>query len=346
MENICNTEEATPRREVEMMRKLATPMLLLLVAVTVFGCSATAKPNIPDVQETPHVDVEPIGETTEPSLTAAFMAMVDNHSAARPQYGLAKADVVYEFICETGITRFLAAFYSRDPIRVGPIRSIRYYYLHVARAYDLPLAHVGGNMDALALREPLAIKSICDITNAGSAFLIDPTRSRPHNTYITSESLLDVAASRGYASLALPELPEGDFVATQSATKVQITYSPGYKVSWVYQPTTQHYSRLINERTHVTAEQEEIIAQNIIIIEAPVRTVEVPVDGIQSEIEVIGAGKALFLRNGKLANGTWRKSKSEAHFEYQLEDGTRFTYAPGSVWIQQVHSLARDVVYE
>lgn len=327
-----------------MMRKRATLMLLLLVAFIVIGCSATAKPKKPDDQAIPNV--EPVGETVEPRLAAAFMAMVDNHSAARPQYGLAKADVVYEFICETGITRFLAAFHSRDPIRVGPVRSIRYYYLHVAKAYDLPLAHVGGNMDALALREPLAIKSICDITNAGSAFLIDPTRSRPHNTYITSESVLDVAASRGYAALALPELPQGDFGATQAATKVQITYSPGYKVSWVYQPTTQHYSRLINERTHVTAEQEEIIAQNIIIIEAPVKTVEVPVDGIQSEINVIGEGKALFLREGKVMSGTWRKSKSEAHFEYQLEDGTRFTYAPGSVWIQQVHSLAHDVIYE
>lgn len=318
-------------------------LFLVLAALIMAGCSAPATPRqVDNPQEDP--GIEP-GQQA-PELATAFMVMIDNHSAARPQYGLAKADIVYEFICETGITRFLAGFYSQDPVRVGPIRSIRYYYLHVAKAYDLPLAHVGGNMDALNLRTPLNIKSVCAITNAGSTFFSDPKRKSPHATYATSDAVLAVATQRGYKPLGLPALPQGDWQTGQAVAEVEIKYSSKYKVAWVYQANEQYYSRLLGDLPHLTAEEESIAANNIIIIEAPVKTVEVPVDGIQSEIKIIGQGKALFLRDGKLASGTWHKDKPEAHFKYLLDDGTEVTFAPGNVWVQQVHSISRDVVYE
>lgn len=321
-------------------------LLLLLTTLIVTGCSPA---NPPDISNNPPQgpDDEPADQETVPELTTAFMVMIDNHSSARPQHGLDKADIVYEFVCETGITRFLAAFYSQDPVRVGPIRSIRYYYLNVAKAYDVPLAHVGGNMDALKLRSPLGIKSVCAITNAGSTFFADSKRKSPHATYTTSEAVLNTAAKRGYKSIGLPELPQGDdWQDSQEVAQVDIKYSSKYKVSWVYQTDEKLYSRLINGSPHLTAEEQPIDAQNIIIIEAPVKTVTVPVDGIQSEINIIGQGKALFLRDGKLASGTWQKAKPEAHFRYVLDDGTETTFAPGSVWVQQVHSLASDVIYE
>lgn len=317
---------------------------LLLATLIMASCRPAALPRQVDNLEDPGTDPTPQGNA--PELAAAFMVMIDNHSAARPQHGLAKADIVYEFVCETGITRFLAGFYSQDPVRVGPIRSIRYYYLHIAKAYDLPLAHVGGNMDALNLRTPLNIKSVCAITNAGSAFFSDPKRKSPHATYTTSDAVLALATQRGYKPLGLPALPQGDWQTGQAVVEVEIKYSSKYKVAWVYQADEQHYSRLLGDFPHLTAEEEPITANNIIIIEAPVKTVEVPVDGMQSEIKIIGQGKSLFLRDGKLASGTWHKDKPESHFKYLLDDGTELTFAPGSVWVQQVHSLSRDVVYK
>ncbi len=325
--------------------RFATVMFLLLATLAMVSCKS-AVISRPTDNPLADPDADHAQQGSKPELPAAFMVMIDNHSAARPQYGLAKADIVYEFVCETGITRFLAAFHSQDPVRVGPVRSIRYYYLHIAKAYDLPLAHVGGNMDALALRTPLNIKSVCAITNAGSAFFSDPQRKSPHATYTTSEAVLAVATQRGYKPLGLPEVPRGDWQTGQAVAEVEIQYSSKYKVAWVYQADEQCYSRLLSGSPHLTAEQEPITAQNIIIIEAPVKTVKVPVDEIQSEIKIIGQGKALFLRDGKLVSGTWQKDKPEAHFKYLLDDCTEFTFAAGSIWIQQVHSLSRDVVYK
>ncbi len=322
--------------------------LLLLILLTMFIMASCSPSHTPGITEEPRQNTgdKPQEPGPSPELSMAFMAMIDNHSGARPQHGLDKADIVYEFICETGITRFLAAFYSQDPVRVGPIRSIRYYYLQVARAYDLPLVHVGGNHDALALRTPLGIKSICAITNAGSTFFVDRQRKSPHATYTTSEAVLSLAEKRGYTPPPLPQLPAGQCPTGPTVDQVEVKYSSRYKVAWVYDEEEQCYSRLINGSPHLTAEQEPIKAQNIIILEAPVKTVEVPVDGIQSEINIIGQGKALFLREGKLLSGTWHKDKPESHFEYRLEDGSRLTFAPGKVWVQQVPSLTGNVIYE
>ena len=74
--------------------------------------------------------------------------MIENHPAARPQYGLASADVVYEAVAEGGITRFLAVFYcdrATEAVRAGPVRSARTYFLDWISEYGrYPLyAHVG-----------------------------------------------------------------------------------------------------------------------------------------------------------------------------------------------------------
>ena len=37
--------------------------------------------------------------------------MIENHQEARPQSGIASADVIYEAVAEGGITRFMALFY-------------------------------------------------------------------------------------------------------------------------------------------------------------------------------------------------------------------------------------------
>src|ERR1019366_2820568 len=56
---------------------------------------------------------------------SALTIKIENTPEARPQYGIEKADVVYEEICEGGITRLAAIFNSNLPTKVGPVRSVR-----------------------------------------------------------------------------------------------------------------------------------------------------------------------------------------------------------------------------
>lgn len=78
--------------------------------------------------------------------------MIENSIDARPQSGLASADVVYEAVAEGGITRFLSVFYcgvAGQDTKAAPVRSARVYFINLAAGYGTsPLfLHYGGAND-------------------------------------------------------------------------------------------------------------------------------------------------------------------------------------------------------
>lgn len=68
---------------------------------------------------------------------------------ARPQVGLSQAPVVFEAIAEAGITRFAAVFQNPSSSAIGPIRSLRQYYLEWDTPFDCTIVHAGGADDAI-----------------------------------------------------------------------------------------------------------------------------------------------------------------------------------------------------
>ncbi len=68
---------------------------------------------------------------------------------ARPQAGLTEAGVVFEAIAEAGITRFAAIYQNPTSSVIGPIRSLRIYYLDWDTPFDCTIVHAGGADDAL-----------------------------------------------------------------------------------------------------------------------------------------------------------------------------------------------------
>lgn len=69
---------------------------------------------------------------------------------ARPQAGLNEAGVIFEAIAEAGITRFAAIYQDPSSAIIGPIRSLRIYYLEWDTPFDCTIVHAGGADDALA----------------------------------------------------------------------------------------------------------------------------------------------------------------------------------------------------
>ncbi len=109
-----------------------------------------------------------IWETRRP-----ITAMIENHADSRPPSGLAKADVVYEAVAEGGITRFLTVFYcdaSAEDVRIGPIRSVRVYYIDWAQEYGLPLFVHSGGANNICSSCPGGIKPKGDVASEVDAF--------------------------------------------------------------------------------------------------------------------------------------------------------------------------------
>lgn len=91
-----------------------------------------------------------IADESENSKPVYCMQMPNDTYGARPQVGLDEAAVVFEAVAEGGITRFAAVFQNPKSEAIGPIRSMRPYYIDWDTPFDCTLVHAGGSYKAIA----------------------------------------------------------------------------------------------------------------------------------------------------------------------------------------------------
>ena len=317
------------------MKKLMAVLLLATIVLT--GCSKTKE--VPPPPPTPPSslgvkETQPLPRTQEkPSLPGALCVMVDNYYKARPQSGLDRADLVYEILAEGGITRYLAFFYQESAEKIGPIRSARYYFVQLARGYDVPFAHAGGNADALALIPKIGIKDLDEIYNAQGYFWRDNKRQMPHNLYSSTEKLLAGAQTKGYKLVSLA-LPVGStWEGTVHKPEISFDYSAGkykYQASWVFEKGS--YLRKINGKPHLMEDGTPIIADNLIAMVASTR--EVMKEELESEIKLIGKGEARYFIDGKMMAGSWEKPSAEENIRFLDKKGQPVKFKSGKTWVQ------------
>ena len=126
--------------------------------------------------------------------------IVENHPAARPQWGLSRAARVYESLTEGPITRYLAVYRGVANVpRVGPVRSIRTQFLNYVAETGAALAHVGGNEDALALIPMLQLANL-DEFHFPAAYWRVPRRgiAYEHTMFTSTAALRAVTDERGW----------------------------------------------------------------------------------------------------------------------------------------------------
>ena len=83
-------------------------------------------------------------------LLRPFAVVLNNTKSDLPQYGVSKADILYETLIE-GETRMLGIYYDvlADSGKfLGTVRSARYYFIQIAQSYDAIYVHNGGSHDS------------------------------------------------------------------------------------------------------------------------------------------------------------------------------------------------------
>ena len=93
---------------------------------------------------------EPLADAATKTAPVYCIQTPNGTDGARPQAGLNEAGVVFEAIAEAGITRFAAIYQNPSSAVIGPIRSLRIYYLEWDTPFDCTIVHAGGSGDALA----------------------------------------------------------------------------------------------------------------------------------------------------------------------------------------------------
>src|SRR3989344_1624479 len=193
--------------------------------------------------------------------------MIENHQESRPQSGLTKADVVYETVAEGGITRFMAMFLCNlSDIQVGPVRSVRTYFLDWLCEYPLtPIAHVGGAntpgpANALGQLVDYKLRSLNQFGIGFPTYWRDYQRlGRPvateHTMYSTTHKLWAVANKKSWTASDsagikwdkkfVPWDFKDDDVGSVTQ-QITVNFWNGYKdyvVEWNYDSTCNCYKR-------------------------------------------------------------------------------------------------------
>lgn len=271
--------------------------------------------------------------------------MIENSPDARPQAGLKDAGVVYEAIAEGGITRFLALFQESKPDYVGPVRSARPYYVQWAQGYDAGFAHVGGSPEALDLIRSAGVKDLDQFQNSGAYHRIS-TRYAPHNVYTSLDKLLELQTRKGYTKSTFTgfvrkaDKPS----ATPNARLIDMTLSGYlYNPHFDYDQGTNSYKRSQAGKPHVDDKSGQQITSKVVV--ALVVPFAIQADGLHSEYETIGNGKAFIFQDGAVTEGTWEKKGMKDPLRLGDANGSPVAINAGQTWVTVVKT-AGSVSYK
>lgn len=281
------------------------------------------------------------GQLVSPELAKRPVTaiMIENSMDARPQSGLHEAGVVFEAIAEGGITRFIALYQDTTPQFIGPVRSLRPYYLDFAVPFQAGIAHVGGSPEALA-QVRAGLRDLDQFFNAG-AFWRNPGRAAPHNVYTSFEKLDALNQAKGYAGSEFKPWPrkEDSKLAAPTATKIDVNISSAlYNSHYDYDPASNSYARSEGGRPHIsTSSQHDPTGQQI-----KPKSVIVMVMGYSvartrhSVYQATGSGQLFVFQDGGLVQGTWHKPSREAQFEFKDAAGQPISLNNGQSWVTVV----------
>ncbi|MEK9156279.1 MAG: DUF3048 domain-containing protein [Patescibacteria group bacterium] len=272
--------------------------------------------------------------------------IVENHPDARPQAGLDKASIVYEAIAEGGITRFMAIYGTEEAEKVGPVRSVRTYFIDWASGYNAYLSHVGGNIDALD--QIKAEKSLdLDQFTYPSSYWRDRNRSvaSEHTMYTSTTKLREQAKTNGYSTANNfnvfkfkddPTAAEQDALPQSQKAKINFS-SAQYAIEFDYDRETNSYKRKMAGSVHTDQiTKNQITAKNIVAMTVDRRATVTRINEPGWDMDIVGGGKAKIFLDGKMIEGTWKKaSKADRELFYD-ESGNEIIFNRGRFWIAVV----------
>jgi hypothetical protein len=304
------------------------------------------QPAKPKTVASPLSGVQVSPELAERPITGV---VIENHTDARPQSGLQDAGVVYEALAEGGITRFLAFFLDQKPKEIGPVRSVRTYFVDWALEFNAPVAHVGGNIDALDLIGPLHMKNMDQFAN-GNYFYRTSDRYAPHNMYTTTEKLDALEKKLGYDDKSdftpSPRVVKEKAAATADHPNIHINYSyNGYQVDYQYTAATNDYARLLAGKPHVDRNTgQQIHVKNVVIQYMPTSYGTTRIGEQTVIMATPGSGKAVVLRDGTAIEGTWNKTAHSSRTIFKDSAGKEIPLNPGNTWYSIV-PVGNSVTY-
>ncbi|HLI25089.1 MAG TPA: DUF3048 domain-containing protein [Acidimicrobiales bacterium] len=273
----------------------------------------------------------------------ALAVKVENSPAARPQYGLTTADVVYEEPVEGGITRFIAIYQCRSAARVEPIRSGRFIDVTVVRQFGAhPLfAYAGAIPWVVDAVRSSPLVDVGAFRAPASDYWRDPDRYEPHN--LVSSTALLWAAGRAEDAPSVPPNPVFAYgppdPSARPAAMVNVAYLES-DVDWTYAPAEGVWLRsYVGQGPALAGEGGQLAAANVVVMKAvtyPTPYVEDDTGAHENDMILTGSGPVQVFRGGRVVTGTWRRASQTAVTTLVDRSGHTIALTPGNTWVELV----------
>ncbi|MBB5936586.1 DUF3048 domain-containing protein [Streptomyces zagrosensis] len=261
---------------------------------------------------------------------------IDNVGAARPQSGLAMADIVYVERVEAGLSRLMAVYSSQLPSTIGPVRSARETDLELLRQFGRPaFAYSGAQSKLLPLLKAAAAHTVPP-ERLPDGYTRSQDRPAPHNLYLRPERALAAASEADDAKdigFRFGAPPKGGR-ATPSYT---VRY-PAAAISFAWSGERERWRVSMDGAAVPVADAKgrgpaTVVVQGVTI--KPSRFHDRS-GSATPYTDTTGSGPALVLREGKTHKARWSRPSATRGTEFSTPDGDRLAFARGPVWVAYV----------
>jgi len=264
-------------------------------------------------------------------LTRVLIAKIDNLAPARPQTGLAGADIIYVLPVEGGLSRLMAVFSSHFPPVIGPVRSSREDDIALLRQFGRPaFAYSGADPRLLPLVR--RARTVDLYAGVAGGYYRDPAKLAPHNLYARTRALL--AEARG-ASTARdigfrfgPAPPGG-----RAAARRSVSY-PAASFAFRWSAAKGRWLVSMDGSPAASAGGGRLSAATVVIQRTIVRPSRFhPAGGVSPYAQTTGSGTAVVLRDGQSWQARWSRPLADGGTTFSTASGRPMTFARGPVWI-------------
>lgn len=296
-----------------------------------------------------------------------YAVMISNNDSARiEQYGISKADIVYEAQVEGGITRFMGIFWSgQEEFTLKPIRSVRKYFFDWATEYgNIPVTFTGfattDNYDTNSFG--FAREQGIRVTYYDWPFVKDTQCAAilpaMHCKYTSPQLLYDVFEKHGWTYDSWSGMSSQNVWQFNADLYLKPSYEMAYSVTydfawtnewtsrWEYDKASGFYKKFDPENIHIDNETGEQIAASTLIIQKLNRSYTYDAEG-HVIYETTGQGEAAILRDGYGIPAIWEKPcytcRTKFYGQGSVGRGDEIELKPGLIWIAAVPKDARIV---
>jgi hypothetical protein len=294
--------------------------------------------------------------TTGLAFSGKYMPVlvnIDNMSSARPQWGIAQADIIYELPIQSSnnelYTRLTALFSDQYPASVGPLRSARIMHVDLREEWDAIFVFWGmqsleGTSVKVQLsnygvyKKKLAFNGIDGGKDYTEMFEKTTIHPAPHNKSLLLPELIELLSWANYPFIQRPflftdTLPTGGI----SAYKVTIDHD-GQENSnslsfYTYDESKKAYLRAVSEGAYVDYSQPDtqLSYSNVIIQRAKLSFYAG--NGQRPLLGLIGEGLCDIFMGGRYIAGYWARNSLSERTVYFDSDGNELHLLRGKTWI-------------